>query len=256
MSGLKFDKFLLFGDSITEFSFNNAFQASQGKLGQDPLDPLQQQFAFGSALVNLYARKMELVQRGFSGYTSRWALKLLPEVLDDVKNIKMAYIFFGSNDCILGGNQVVPLEEYIENTEKLVAMLKAQNIKPILITPAVYDHEKWNMLKKEEVAAGFVRTLDRFALYANSLVDLGSKLNVPVVNLNAAFMKYAVEKLDGRWQELLCDGLHFSGHGSYVMYNELLKTIEKSYPEHHPKNVPYRLPNWRGVAASGDNLEL
>ena len=135
-------------------------------------------------------------------------------------------------------------------------MLKEKDIKPILITPAAYDHEKWSDLKKDEVDAGFVRNMNRLGLYADSLVYLGSKLDVPVVNLNAAFMKYAGEKLNNKWQDLLCDGLHFSGHGSYVMYTELLKTIEEHYPEYHPKNVPYRLPNWREISASGDNLEL
>ena len=57
---MDYEKFLLFGDSITEFAFNTR-----------PTEDGKDQYALGAALVNEYTRKMDILQRGFKGYTSR-----------------------------------------------------------------------------------------------------------------------------------------------------------------------------------------
>lgn len=256
---LHLDQFLLFGDSITEFAFNTEFQESQGtELFQDgKVDPLRHQFCMGAGLTNLYVRRLEIVQKGFSGYNTRWALKILPKLLEIYKNVKMAYIFFGSNDSCLGERQHVPLEEYEANMLKLIDIYKQHGVdKIILITPALFNSELWDEMKAVEVAQGYTRSNQDFEKYAASLEKIGAKLNLPVVNLNKAFKKYAKDHLDGKWQALLCDGLHFSGHGYYVFYNELVESIESAYPELGPRKVPYNLPNWRLVEKDGSNLDL
>ena len=119
---LKYERFLLFGDSITEFAFNT-------RMSDDGKD----EFSLGAALVNAYTRKLDIVQRGFSGFNSRWALKLLPEILKNETNIVMSTIFFGSNDSCYAEQQHVPLPEFEQNIRKLVHMLKEKNIKPCLL---------------------------------------------------------------------------------------------------------------------------
>ena len=256
---LLLDQFMLFGDSITEFAFNTNFQEAQGQeLYQNGIvNPMHQQFCMGAALTNLYVRRLDIVQKGLSGYNSRWALKILPELLKIYKNVKMAYIFFGSNDSCLGDIQHVPIEEYRENTLKLIDMYKQNGVeKIILITPALFNEELWNKDKFAEVQKGYTRSNEDFVKYAEALEQIGSELKLPVVNLNKAFKKYADEKLDGKWQDLLCDGLHFSGNGYYVFYNELVNTINKNYPEMSVAQVEYNLPNWRNVKSDASNLNL
>lgn len=256
---LHLDQFLLFGDSITEFAFNTEFQESQGaELFKDgKQDPLRHQFCMGAGLTNLYVRRLEIVAKGFSGYNSRWALKILPKLLEIYKNVTLAYIFFGSNDACLGERQHVPLEEYEENTLKLIDIYKQHGIENIiLVTPALFNAELWNTMQAVEVAQGYTRSNEDFGKYAASLEKIGAKLNLPVVNLNKAFKEYAEQHLDGKWQALLCDGLHFSGHGYHVFYNELVETIKRAYPELGPREVPYNLPNWRQVDIDGSNLIL
>lgn len=256
---LLLDQFLLFGDSITEFAFNTNFQATQGQeLYQDgKINPMHQQFTMGAALTNLYVRRLDILQKGFSGYNSRWALKILPELLKIYKNIKMAYIFFGSNDSCLGEIQHVPIDEYRENTLKLIDIYKQNGIeKIILITPALFNEELWAKNMSEEVQKGYTRSTKDFARYAEALEQIGSELNLPVVNLNKAFTKYADEELDGKWQDLLCDGLHFSGNGYFVFFNELVKTINSAYPEMSVAEIEYNLPNWRNVGKDASNLNF
>lgn len=51
-------------------------------------------------------RKCDVVNRGLSGYNSRWAKIVLPRLLnqeDSVNNIAAVIIFFGANDCALEG---------------------------------------------------------------------------------------------------------------------------------------------------------
>ena len=128
--------------------------------------------------------------------------------------------------------------------------------KIILITPALFNEELWNKDKFAEVQKGYTRSNEDFVKYAEALEQIGSELKLPVVNLNKAFKKYADEKLDGKWQDLLCDGLHFSGNGYYVFYNELVNTINKNYPEMSVAQVEYNLPNWRNVKSDASNLNL
>ncbi|CCF58157.1 hypothetical protein KAFR_0D05100 [Kazachstania africana CBS 2517] len=236
MSVFHNDTFLLFGDSITEFSFN------------------PKQDGIASLLSNVYVRKLDILVRGFSGYNSRWCLKLLPKVLENESSIVMGTIFFGANDSCLGGHQRVPLSEFVENIRQMVQLMKGRGIKPIIIGPGMIDQSRWEDKTNEnrmfEIANGYIRTLDSFAEYSNALVRLSIEENVPFVNLNDAFQRY-----EGDWRNLLEDGLHFSSLGYKIFFDELLKTIETYYPEYSPTKLPYKFPNWREVSEAGSSLE-
>jgi lysophospholipase L1-like esterase len=77
-------QFVLFGDSLTQRSFNTD--------------------GWAASLANVYQRKVDVVQRGYSGYNTRWALELLPKVFtlpQPPNSILLATIFFGANDAAL-----------------------------------------------------------------------------------------------------------------------------------------------------------
>ncbi|SCU93360.1 LAMI_0E14092g1_1 [Lachancea mirantina] len=238
---LDYKKFLLFGDSITEFAFNT--RADSG---------LPEQFSLGAALVNAYTRKLDIVQRGFSGYTSRWGLKLLPKILENEgPNVVMTTIFFGSNDAVQAGPQAVELSEFKKNINSLTQLMLDKGIKPILIGPALHDKEVWEPTKPQEVSMGYVRSSEANRIYADAVSDVAAENKVPFVDLHKAF----TEKGGDHWQELLLDGVHFSGKGYEVFFDELLKAIRGWYPELAPERIPYKLPNWREVKNDGSNLD-
>lgn len=121
-------RFVLFGDSITQQSF-----APGG---------------WGARLADAYARRADVVLRGYSGYNTEWALSLVPEVFlhtedDDDGSAAgsggggggggegtgsrrpnaLVTIFFGANDAALpdrsSARQHVPLERFKRNLAQL-----------------------------------------------------------------------------------------------------------------------------------------
>lgn len=236
---MDYPKFLLFGDSIIQFAYNSKVEGDE-----------VEQFALGAALCNAYTRKMDIVQRGFSGYNSRWGLMLLPKILEAEQNIALSTIFFGSNDACLAGNQRVPLDEYVSNTKKMISMLKAKKIKPILIGPGLIDREKFEAPRADQVKQGCIRTNENFEAYSNALDKIAQEEKIPLVNLNTAFRREGGDN----WRDLLRDGLHLSGKGYEIFYNELLKSIEEFYPELAPENIAMKLTPWREVKPDGSNI--
>ena len=75
-------RFVLFGDSITQGSFSVG--------------------GWGARLADHYARRADVLNRGYSGYNTRWALELLPHVLPaapaPATPPTLVTVFFGAND--------------------------------------------------------------------------------------------------------------------------------------------------------------
>ncbi|KAL9274762.1 GDSL esterase/lipase-like protein [Drosera capensis] len=121
---------ILFGDSITEQSF---------RVGG----------GWGAALSDNYSRMADVLNRGYGGYNTRWALFLLHHIfpLGSAKPPIAATIFFGANDAALPGRsserQYVPVDEYKENLRKIIQHLKdcSPTMLVILITPPPVDEE-------------------------------------------------------------------------------------------------------------------
>ncbi|CAR29146.1 hypothetical protein ZYGR_0Z00670 [Zygosaccharomyces rouxii] len=239
---MEYKKFLMFGDSITEFSFNTRPQ---------PEENLGDQFALGAALTNDYSRKLTVLQRGFAGYNSKWGLKILPKILEYEQNIVIGFIFFGSNDSCAGGPQRVPEDEYESNLHKSVQMFKARSIKPILVGPAFYDSSKWEPSRQDEVRQGYARSNEGFIRYGKITASVASKENVPFLDLRAAMEREAGKN----WTDFLVDGLHFNGKGYEVFYKELLQAISDHYPEYHPYNMAITPPYWKYVSEDESKLD-
>ncbi|KAK9831127.1 hypothetical protein WJX74_004350 [Apatococcus lobatus] len=126
-------EFLLFGDSLTQRSFEDG--------------------GWGASLTHHYARKADIINRGLSGYNSRWAKYILPRVLElRSQPPALLTIWFGANDAVLPdrlkNRQYVPVSEYKSTLEGMVQVAKnvgVQNI--LLITPPPLDEAariRWN----------------------------------------------------------------------------------------------------------------
>ncbi|KAK7189707.1 hypothetical protein DPSP01_005764 [Paraphaeosphaeria sporulosa] len=245
------DKILLFGDSITQDSFNQ-----------------QRGFGFSAGLQHEYIRRLDVVNRGFSGYTSRQALKILPHIVPapSAANIRLLVVFLGANDASrpeAENKQHVPLDEYVSNLEKIIThpSVTAHKPKVVLVAPAPIDeHLVWANDQTQGRAAVSRKNVD-LKKYSEAAAGLGEKLGVPVVNLWKAFMANTGWS-EGKWKEsepilgalelpqneelvrLLHDGLHFNPAGYQILLVEFLKVIRESYPELAPENVPLLLPLW------------
>lgn len=123
---------VLFGDSITQQGFG-----MNGNVG------------WASLLASDYARRADILERGFFGYNTNHAVeRLLPRIfggsnndIDDDssatttatitspllenRNILFCTVYFGANDATLPGQrQHVPLEDYAKNLDKIINTIR------------------------------------------------------------------------------------------------------------------------------------
>lgn len=240
---LTFDKFLLFGDSITEFSHSQAGFSLAAKLQDD------------------YTRRLDIVKRGFSGYNTRWLLPVLREVLETECSgpgkVRLMYIFLGTNDASTTF-QHVPIDEYKQNLLKMVQLAHEKDIRVIIVGPSLFDLV---LAAKHFEETG--RPLDEpFSSnrssreYADAAREVALAHKLPFLDLWYLFQK------DGGWSseelllgkpdlsEYLLDGIHYTPKAYEVFYDALIRLIRKEYPELLPENVPYRLPYYRDIDLS------
>ncbi|PWW79536.1 SGNH hydrolase [Tuber magnatum] len=252
MAFVDYDKIVLFGDSITEQSYDQA-----------------RGFGFGAALTDVYRRKIEVVGKGFSGYNTLHALELIPKIIPPpttASRIRLITVFFGANDATLPNrSQHVPLDQYSENLKRIInhPLLVAHSPRIILITPPPICEYR---TQDNDLARGIPGTQRRAAntkKYADAALEVGKALGIPTVNLWEAFVQHA-----GGWEEgnpllgskelpkneklgeLLRDGLHFEPKGYQILYDLVLGTIQESIPELDPENLEFVFPHHENAPKS------
>ena len=98
-------------------------------------------------------RKCDVINRGFSGYTTRCNKLILPRLLSNDNNpeggILAVTILLGSNDCedaSIENSRNVPINEYKENLKDICGQFKNVEVafdRQVLITPPVLVEEAW-----------------------------------------------------------------------------------------------------------------
>ncbi|KAI9868767.1 MAG: hypothetical protein M1813_004618 [Trichoglossum hirsutum] len=112
-------------------------------------------FALAPALQQAYIRRLDVVNRGFSGYNTDQALRVLPKIMPDPEQTRVRLmvrlclgrgrivlltkskaILFGSNDACFSeaqNGQHVPLDKYKKNLVKLLSHPAVEAHKPRLL---------------------------------------------------------------------------------------------------------------------------
>lgn len=213
-AALERPKLLLLGDSLTQ-------TAMEG---------------WGGGLAHRYQRRADVLNRGMSGYNTRWYLDYAQEagVWYEPGKIALTTIFFGANDASLAEHNPhhhVPLEEFQANLKTLVA--KTQESFPesqiLLITPPPVHHEQRFAFQKQrygDKATGVLeRTLETTGTYAEACKSVAAELDLPVLDL-FTIMKDAVDDFG----KFFYDGLHFNKDGHEIVLQSLLEAIESNFP--------------------------
>ncbi|KAJ5933691.1 GDSL Lipase/Acylhydrolase family protein [Penicillium verhagenii] len=242
--GKPYDQFLLFGDSITEMSCNQ-------DLG----------FGFQPALQDVYCRRLDVLNRGFSGYSTAHAIKVFPKFFPspETATVRFIAIFFGANDAAVPGhNQHIPLEQYKENLRQITqhpAML-AQNPHIIFITPPPVNEYQLEGFDYDKNTVHPSRTAAITKTYAEGMKELGASLKIPVVDIWSAFTS-SVGWKEGQpligsreapnskaFGDLFTDGLHLTPAGYRIVNSELLNTLKANWPGQGPEALPMVYPPW------------
>lgn len=224
-------KFVLFGDSITQHSFGPG--------------------GWGAALQHEYARKADVVLRGYSGYNTRWALLLLDHIFpkNGAEAPALVTVFFGANDAALperqSKKQHVPLKEFKQNIENIVVRLQelSSSTRVILITPPPIDEEarlKYARLMYGDMAVTEPeRTNETTGEYASACREVAAKLSIPIIDTWLKMQQHS------DWRSFLSDGLHLSEKGNKFVFKELSSILTSSSSWSPPlvqTNMPWDFP--------------
>eukprot|EP00797_Seminavis_robusta_P017560 Sro261_g101890.1 Isoamyl acetate-hydrolyzing esterase 1 homolog (247) ;mRNA; r:77191-78046 len=215
---------VLFGDSITEQAFG-----VEGKVG------------WASLLASDYARRADVLNRGFSGYNTQMALPLLPKVFPPSKDnqegsgILFCTVFFGANDaCLPGERQHVPIEEYAKNLETIIGTIRSAATKDddkfpiILMTPPPFDPAAWRKCRDLEEDG---RANNVAKSYGEKVLELGKSLGCSVLNVWNLLEGATSPEVYGRY---LSDGLHLNEEGNRKVHEGLMELIGKDHPSLAP----------------------
>ena len=210
-------KILLLGDSLTQTAWNG----------------------WGGGLASRYQRRADVLNRGMSGYNTRWWVKYAETsgIWNEASStsVKLITIFFGANDASLAKENPhhhVPLEEYSQNLKTLVEQSRKSYpaAKILLITPPPVHHEQRFAFQKQrykEKATGILeRTNENTGQYADACKDVAKETNIPYLDLYTLMQ----EGNDRDFGKYFYDGLHFNKEGHDFVLKHLLEAIEAHYP--------------------------
>ncbi|XP_045435692.1 isoamyl acetate-hydrolyzing esterase 1 homolog isoform X1 [Pipistrellus kuhlii] len=217
------------------------------------------QFSFqpegwGASLADKLVRKCDVLNRGFSGYNTRWAKIILPRLIrkgNALDSPVAVTIFFGANDSALkeeNPKQHIPLDEYVANLRSMVQYLRSVDVpegRIVLITPPPLCEAAW---EKECLVQGC--KLNRLNVvvgeYASACLQVAQDCGTDVLDLWTLMQK------DGQdFAPYLSDGLHLSPQGNAFLFSHLWPLIEKKV-----SSLPLLLPYWRDVAEARPELSL
>ncbi|BGP13773.1 hypothetical protein JCM10213_006395 [Rhodosporidiobolus nylandii] len=239
MATAPLSRFILFGDSLTELSYGeNGLAAQMGAL---------------------YTRKLDVLNRGLSGYNTRWALPCLKEWLpkkdSSSPKTELMTIWLGANDSALPGEpQHVPLEEYTQNLRTILSLLRdpaseyhSPSTSFVLLTPPPLYRPDWIQTRISRGLAGYCdRTLENTRAYADAVIKLGKEEGIPVVDCYARIWD-AAEHDEEKLQPFFTDGLHLTAKGYALIAEGVKQVIAEHYPSKHWEHLPLLFPYWRDI---------
>ncbi|KAJ2804112.1 isoamyl acetate-hydrolyzing esterase [Coemansia helicoidea] len=260
-----YDLIVLVGDSLTQHGWDVGKHGWAAQLSRD------------------YVRTMDVVNRGFSGYTSRWSRLVLPRVMphyagaqdsgDRVPKLQLVVLFFGANDAMFPGyKHHVPLDEFKDNLRAMVdavrspaSELHSPDARFLLVTPPAFGDKQY--LAFDDPGKGRRTELDRdnagAKKYATAVCEVAAQLQVPCVDLWTA-MEAAVEakraqgqasECDG-YDEFLWDGLHLNDNGNDLLYGLVKEAIKDNYPDIYPDTMPFVVPGFRDFADADELAQM
>lgn len=211
MAGPARPQIVLFGSSIFQFSFSG-----QG---------------WGAILADIYSRKADMLLRGYAGWNSRRAVKVLDQVFPNPKDAavkpSLVIVYFGGNDSMKpnpsGLGPHVPLPEYKENMKKIASHLKnlSKDIRIIFLTTPPMNEKQ--MCKTFGVDDEGIRTNEACGIYADACMEVCNEMGIKGVNLWSSFQ----QKPD--WSTTcFTDGVHLAFEGSKIVVKEILRVLREA----------------------------
>ncbi|KAJ3320127.1 hypothetical protein HDV06_005692 [Boothiomyces sp. JEL0866] len=212
---------------------------------------------WAASLQYYYSRKLDIVNRGQSGYNTEWSKHLISDIIDTCKKdgskLELSVVFLGANDAAnreMNSHQGIELAQFKANLKE-ISLKIIPHSRLLLVTPPPIDGPGW-------AASGINRRADRTmhgtVKYRNAVLELGAELNVPVLDVFKAFLGESCLFDQGKMNKLFFDGLHFDVEGNQTFYKALIQEITANWPELDTERLvpPYAL--WHDILLIGDSI--
>lgn len=206
------------------------------------------------------------MNRGLSGYNSKWYLRILPKLLEniDCSNLACVTIFLGANDAAhieCPSNQHVPVSEFYDNVAGIIQELEKRGCdksRVIILSPPPYDNKAFVEHRKAQgETTEMVRSSQAVNFYVRACKRLAEKRNVTFCDVNKFLRVDKRPFTDGRSSEVLIDGLHFSSKGAELVAEFLEPFISRKICEFNGwDSICQNCPNWRDVAQRELEMEI
>ncbi|KAI0747659.1 SGNH hydrolase [Daedaleopsis nitida] len=225
------DAIMLLGDSLTQGGFElNGFAAR---------------------LAHVYNRKMDVINRGFSGYNTDWILPVFEQCFatqheqQHVPKVRLLVIWFGANDAALPvRDQHVPLDRFKANLSKLIWHVSSPEspryspeTRVVIMTPPPVNADQWAARQASKDPPGpRDREFEVTRTYAEAAKEVAAKEGVALVDVWTKIYD-AAGRVEKELSRFLTDGLHLNEAGYSIVFDELTKTIAEKYPKYHHDNL-------------------
>ncbi|KAJ3082303.1 hypothetical protein HDU99_003085 [Rhizoclosmatium hyalinum] len=207
---------------------------------------------------------MDIVNRGFGHYTSFWLKHTIKPILKPSKRVKLITILVGTNDnAPPSSHKHVPVQKYEQNLFEIIDTIKLYSFgaKIIIITPppiptdVAYSGMRYNTSTAYRDASIqiFKQATTKFNSNDIQLLDLW-ELMLP----NKSYSLPAFDP--SAFSEFFNDDkVHFNAKGNQMLFDGVIGTIERAWPEYKAELMQTVLPldyeNAPGVM-SGDEAAV
>lgn len=202
-------------------------------------DSITDRFYHTGMLSFYYTRKMDVLNRGFSGYNSNGAKLIINDIID--LNPILLTISFGANDATIADDTIhhVGIDEYYSNLIYIIKSVQYSlpKVSIILITqPPVYEEKLMEENRRKMKPFPLDRSNDVAYAYSQKMIEVSKVMKLPIINL--------WDHLEGgngsNRVNYLNDGLHLNDNGNKKVFELLKATID-----HHlsPDMLPLHFPS-------------
>lgn len=206
------------------------------------------------------------MNRGLSGYNSKWYLRILPKLLEsiDCTSVACVTIFLGANDAAhieCPSNQHVPVADYYHNLVGIIEELERRGCdksRVVILSPPPYDHKAFMEHRKSQGEnTEMVRSSQAVNFYVRACKRLSEKMNIKFLNVNNLLKRGKRPFPDGWSSDVLIDGLHLSQKGAELVAEHLEPLITQKICEFNGwVSIRQNCPNWRDVAQKDLQMQV
>jgi lysophospholipase L1-like esterase len=192
------------------------------------------------ALAMHFSRRADVLNRGLSGYNTRWGLQALDSCLPPHASTELATVWFGANDAAdaaLNPRQHVPLDEYKRNLTAIVERIQKRCKNVVVLSPPPIHEATYrsNFIEpRQGKGAPLDRTLEASKTYATAAGEVAASAGCAFIDVWSKF-QVAASAASGSdeqpWGKLFYDGLHLSDEGNRLLFKELLGGLRDCFPD-------------------------